>query len=92
MKVRGYATPDRHSPLAPFEFERRSPRAKDVQIQIDHCGICHTDIHIARNDWGISQYPCVPGHEIIGRVTAVGSEVTRYQLGDLVGVGCFVDS
>lgn len=92
MKAHGFAARDPLARLQPFEFERRSPRPKDLQIEIAHCGICHTDIHMARNDWGISQYPCVPGHEIIGRVTAAGTEVTKYRVGDLVGVGCFVDS
>jgi uncharacterized zinc-type alcohol dehydrogenase-like protein len=92
MRVNGYAATAPQAPLAPFQFERRSPGVKDVQIEIDHCGICHTDIHFARNDWGFTQYPCVPGHEIIGRVTAVGGEVTKYRVGDRVGVGCFVQS
>jgi alcohol dehydrogenase (NADP+) len=92
MRVQGYAARDARSPLEPFEFERRALRATDVQIEIDHCGICHTDIHIARNDWGFSQFPCVPGHEIVGRVVAVGPGVSRHSVGDRVGVGCFVAS
>jgi len=79
-------------PLQPYSFNRRDPGAKDVEIQIDHCGICHSDIHFARNEWQFTTYPCVPGHEIIGRVTRVGSGVTHVKDGDVVGVGCFVDS
>lgn len=92
MKVRGYAAPTHDSPLGPWEFERRSPGRKDVRIGIDHCGICHSDIHFARNEWQFTVYPCVPGHEIVGRVLEVGGGVTRYKKGDRVGVGCFVDS
>jgi alcohol dehydrogenase (NADP+) len=92
MKVRGYAAKSADSPLAPWEFERRSPGQKDVRIQIEHCGICHSDIHFARNEWQFTTYPCVPGHEIVGRVVEVGSGVTRYREGDLIGVGCFVNS
>lgn len=92
MQVRGYAARSAESPLAPWEFERRPPGPKDVRIRIDHCGICHSDIHFARNEWHFTTYPCVPGHEIVGRVVEVGSGVTRYREGDLVGVGCFVDS
>ncbi len=92
MKVRGYAAPSATSPLAPWEFERRGPGKKDVRIQIEHCGICHSDIHFARNEWQFTVYPCVPGHEIVGRVVEVGGGVTRHRKGDLVGVGCFVDS
>ncbi|MFG6667005.1 NAD(P)-dependent alcohol dehydrogenase [Halomonas sp. HNIBRBA4712] len=79
-------------PLAPFSFERRAPRADDVAIEILYCGVCHSDLHFARNDWGMSEYPVVPGHEIVGRVTAVGEKVSRFKQGDLVGVGCMVDS
>ena len=92
MKVRGYAAQTAESPLAPWEFDRRSPGDTDVRIRIAHCGICHSDIHFARNEWQFTTYPCVPGHEIIGRVEEVGRGVTRYREGDLVGVGCFVDS
>jgi uncharacterized zinc-type alcohol dehydrogenase-like protein len=92
MNVRGYAAPSATAPLAPWEFERRSPGQKDVRLQIEHCGICHSDIHFARNEWQFTSYPCVPGHEIVGRVVEVGSGVTRHRVGDLVGVGCFVDS
>ncbi|MGI8705027.1 MAG: NAD(P)-dependent alcohol dehydrogenase [Sphingomicrobium sp.] len=80
------------SPVGPMEIERRDLRPEDVAIEISHCGICHTDLHFAHDDWGMSQYPMVPGHEIVGTVTAVGSGVTRYKAGDRVGVGCLVDS
>ena len=92
MKVRGYAAQTADSPLAAWEFERRAPGPRDVRISIEHCGICHSDIHFARNEWQFTTYPCVPGHEIVGRVVEVGSGVTRYTEGDTVGVGCFVDS
>src|SRR5512132_948668 len=92
MTVRGYAAQSAISPIAPFRFERREPRADDVVIEILYCGVCHSDIHNVRNDWGNATYPMVPGHEIIGRVTAVGAEVTRFEPGDHVGVGCLVDS
>jgi len=92
MKTIGYAAQTTRSPLAPFAFERRDLRPNDVAMEILYCGICHTDLHQARNDWGWSTYPVVPGHEIVGRVTEVGSEVTRYKVGDAVAVGCMVDS
>lgn len=92
MKAQGYATPAATEPLAPFSFERREPRAEDVLIDIMYCGICHSDIHTAREEWGGTMYPCVPGHEIVGRVSAVGDKVSRFKAGDLVGVGCLVDS
>lgn len=90
--ARGYATQSATTPLAPFSFERREPAGRDVAIQILHCGVCHSDLHTARNDWGQTVFPCVPGHEIVGRVTAVGDGVSKYAVGDLVGVGCLVDS
>ena len=92
MTVRGYAAQSSDSPLAPWNFERRSPGDGDVRIEIEHCGVCHSDIHFSANDWEFTVYPCVPGHEIVGRVVEIGSAVTRYGKGDLVGVGCFVDS
>ncbi len=88
----GYAAEAAQAPLAPFSFERREPESTDVQIEILYCGVCHSDIHQARNEWQNTLYPCVPGHEIIGRVTAVGSDVQRFKPGDLAGVGCMVDS
>jgi uncharacterized zinc-type alcohol dehydrogenase-like protein len=87
-----YAAQSASSPLAPYEFNRRELRADDVAIDIDYCGVCHTDIHFAENDWEMSVYPVVPGHEIVGRVSAVGDKVTSHKVGDLVGVGCMVDS
>ncbi len=92
MKTRGYAARSAETPLAPFEFERRSPGERDVHIAIDFCGICHSDIHTARNEWGGTPYPCVPGHEIIGRVVKTGKAVSRFKEGQRVGVGCFVNS
>ncbi len=92
MKTIGYAAQSSESPLAPFAFERRALRPNDVAMEILYCGVCHSDLHMARNDWGISLYPLVPGHEIIGRVIEVGSEVTRFKRGDAVAVGCMVDS
>jgi len=88
----GYAAQSATAPLAPMTFERRSPRADDVAIEILYCGVCHSDIHQARNEWGFASYPLMPGHEIVGKVTAVGADVSRYKVGDLVGVGCMVDS
>lgn len=92
IKVLGYAAQSATSPLAPFTFERRDPREDDVTIQIEYCGVCHSDLHQARNDWGFSRYPLVPGHEIVGRVTATGTKVHKFKVGDLVGIGCLVDS
>ena len=91
-KAIGYAAQSATAPLAPMNFERRSPRADDVAIEILYCGVCHSDIHQARNEWGIAVYPLMPGHEIVGKVTAVGADVSRYKVGDKVGVGCMVDS
>ena len=88
----GYAAESATSPLAPVKFERRSPRVDDVVIEILFSGVCHSDIHQARNEWGIAVYPLMPGHEIVGRVTGVGSGVEKYKIGDVVGVGCMVDS
>jgi uncharacterized zinc-type alcohol dehydrogenase-like protein len=78
--------------FAPFSFERRAPNPNDVAIAIRFCGVCHSDLHTARGEWGGTRYPCVPGHEIVGEVTEVGSAVTRFRAGDVVGVGCMVDS
>lgn len=92
ISVVGYAAHSAQSELVPYRFERRDPRPDDVAIEILYCGVCHSDLHTARNDWGNTIYPVVPGHEIIGRVIAVGSEVTRFKQGDIAAVGCFVDS
>ncbi len=84
-----------HSPteaLKPFTIHRREVTAQDVEIAIEYCGVCHSDIHMARNEWGFSTFPLVPGHEIVGRVTQIGAKVTRHTVGELVGVGCMVDS
>lgn len=92
IQAKGYAAPSAKSPLAPFSFQRRDPRDHDVLIDIKFCGICHSDIHQARDEWGGSQFPMVPGHEIAGVVTAVGGKVKNFKVGDKVGVGCMVDS
>ena len=92
MNVLGYATHSPKDALAPYRFERREPRADDVVVEILYCGVCHSDLHMARDDWGWSFYPLVPGHEIIGHVVSVGAEVTRFKPGDQVGIGCMVDS
>ena len=92
ISVVGYAAHSPTSDLVPYRFERRDPRADDVTIEILYCDVCHSDLHTARNDWGNSLYPVVPGHEIVGRVTAVGSAVSRFKAGDAVGVGCLVDA
>ena len=90
--TRAYATPSASSQLAPFSLQRRDPLPNDVEIEILYCGVCHSDLHIARNEWGGTIYPCVPGHEIVGRVTKVGNAVRKFKEGDLAGVGCLVDS
>ncbi|KXV72491.1 hypothetical protein AD951_01240 [Acetobacter malorum] len=92
MKTYGFAATSCDAPLAPFSFERRELRDNDIAMDILYCGVCHSDLHQARNDWGWSQYPMVPGHEIVGRVTATGKAVTRYKVGDAVAVGCMVDA
>lgn len=91
-KVKAYGAQSATSPLAPLEIERRPLAAEDVQIDILYCGVCHSDLHTARNEWKNTIYPSVPGHEIVGRITAVGSNVTQFKVGDLAGVGCMVDS
>lgn len=90
--IRAYASEERGATPAPWQYEPRLPRRDDVSIEILYCGVCHSDIHIVENDWGSSTYPVVPGHEIIGRVTEVGPEVGKFKIGDIVGVGCMVDS
>jgi uncharacterized zinc-type alcohol dehydrogenase-like protein len=92
MKARAYATTAKDQPLAPFSVDRREPGPHDVAIDIAFCGVCHSDIHQARDEWGGALYPMVPGHEIVGRVTKVGDKVTRFKVGDIGGVGCMVDS
>ena len=88
----GYAAASPTTPLAPFSFERRAPGQQDVALDILYCGVCHSDLHTARNEWQNTVYPSVPGHEIVGRVTAVGALVSKFKVGDIVGVGCMVDS
>lgn len=90
--VKAFAARAADQPLGPFDLERRTPGPLDVEIEILYSGVCHSDIHTARNEWGGTMYPVVPGHEIVGKVSAVGSEVTKHQVGDIVGVGVFVDS
>ncbi|MGE6531297.1 NAD(P)-dependent alcohol dehydrogenase [Pseudomonas sp. NPDC077382] len=88
----GYAAQDPSTPLAPYSFTRRDVGPNDVKIDILYCGVCHSDLHTARNEWNNTLYPSVPGHEIVGRVTAVGEAVSRFKVGDMAGVGCLVDS
>src|SRR6201997_2348731 len=90
--TKAYATHSPTDPLGPFSFQRREVQPRDVQIDILYCGVCHSDIHQARNEWGGSIYPMVPGHEIVGRVIKTGTQVTKFKTDELVGVGCFVDS
>jgi alcohol dehydrogenase (NADP+) len=92
IKSKAYAAQAATTPLAPFDIERRDPRPDDVQIRILHCGVCHSDLHTARNEWKNTLYPSVPGHEIVGRVEAVGAQVKNFKVGDLAGVGCLIGS
>ncbi len=90
--IKAYGTESAEADLKQFDINRREVTVNDVQIDILFCGVCHSDLHFARNDWGMTQYPVVPGHEIVGRVTHVGSGVSKHKVGDLVAVGCLVDS
>ncbi|MEO7800919.1 MAG: NAD(P)-dependent alcohol dehydrogenase [Ginsengibacter sp.] len=90
--IKSYAAQAATTPLAPHTIDRRDPKPDDVQIDILYCGVCHSDLHTVRDEWGGTIYPCVPGHEIVGKVIAVGDKVTKYKVGDTVGVGCLVDS
>lgn len=92
VPFKAYASQSQGATPSPWQYEPREPRPDDVSIKIRYCGVCHTDIHFVNNDWGMTQYPVVPGHEIIGEVTEVGTEVKKFQVGDMVGVGCLVDS
>ena len=92
MKAKSYAAPAANKALEYYEFDRREPREYDVELAVTYCGVCHSDIHTARGDWGEVTYPCVPGHEIVGHVTRVGSKVADFKPGDKVGIGCMVDS
>lgn len=90
--IKAFAAQSATTPLTPWTIERRDPKPHDVQMEILYCGVCHSDLHFARNEWGISIFPIVPGHEIVGRVTAVGSHVKKFKVGDKAGIGCLVDS
>ncbi|MCB9844456.1 MAG: NAD(P)-dependent alcohol dehydrogenase [Phycisphaeraceae bacterium] len=92
MPTKAFAAQSAATPLAPFSINRREPLPADVEIDILFCGVCHTDIHFARDEWGMTNFPCVPGHEILGKVTRVGPRVTRFKPGDLAAIGCLVDS
>jgi uncharacterized zinc-type alcohol dehydrogenase-like protein len=92
IAARSYAAMNATTPLTPYNFQRREPGPHDVVIDILYCGVCHSDIHQARDEWGGSIFPMVPGHEIVGRISRVGAEVKNFKIGDLAGIGCFVDS
>ena len=92
IQVAGYGAIDAQAPIAPISFERRDIGPKDILIDIMYCGVCHSDIHMARSEWGPSVYPIVPGHEIVGKITQIGSAVTQFSVGEIAGVGVFVDS
>lgn len=92
QSVKAYGTPAADAPLKPLIINRRIPTKQDVEIEILYCGVCHSDLHTARNDWGGTVYPSVPGHEIVGKITRVGSEVTQFKVGEMAAVGCMVDS
>src|SRR5690606_9789058 len=92
MPTPAFAAHAADTPLAPHPLRRREPGPRDVAIDILFCGVCHSDLHMARNEWGMTQFPLVPGHEIIGRVASVGEDVSKFKPGDTVGVGCLVDS
>lgn len=92
IPVNSYAAMDPNTPLVPYSFERRAVGPDDVEIDILYCGVCHSDLHQAKNEWGGSKYPMVPGHEIVGKVLSVGNNVTKFKVGDLAGVGVMVDS
>jgi alcohol dehydrogenase (NADP+) len=90
--TKAYGAESATTPIVALTIERREPKPHDVQVEILYCGVCHSDLHFARNDWGMSVYPIVPGHEIVGRVTAVGNHVKKFKVGDIAGIGCLVDS
>src|ERR1700676_1604518 len=90
--AKGYAAQDKTTPLAPFAFDRRDPLPNDIAIDILYCGVCHSDLHMARNEWGNAVYPMVPGHEIAGKVPFRGADVTKFKAGDIAAIGVLVDS
>jgi uncharacterized zinc-type alcohol dehydrogenase-like protein len=92
IKTVGYAAHHSFTDLKPLEFEREEPKSNEIEIEVLYCGVCHSDIHQVKNEWHNTVYPCMPGHEVVGRVKRIGSSVTRHQVGDLVGVGCMIDS
>ena len=92
IKSIGYAANHSFTSLKPIEFEREDPNENDVEIEVMYCGVCHSDIHQVKNEWGNTVYPCMPGHEVVGRVRRVGTSVTKHAVGDIVGVGCMIDS
>ncbi len=92
FNVKAYGTESKDADLKEMQIERREATPKDIEIEILYCGVCHSDLHTARNDWGGTKYPSVPGHEIVGKITKIGDEVTKFKVGDLAGVGCMVDS
>jgi uncharacterized zinc-type alcohol dehydrogenase-like protein len=92
IKVTGYAAKHSYSRLKKYEFEREDAKAHEVEIEVLYCGVCHSDIHQVKNEWSNTVYPCVPGHEIVGRVTKIGPAVRKHAVGDMVGVGCMIDS
>jgi uncharacterized zinc-type alcohol dehydrogenase-like protein len=92
MTTKAYGAHAADKPLEPIAIERRAPGPRDVQVDIAYCGVCHSDLHTVRSEWGGTLYPCVPGHEIVGQVTAMGSDVSRFKVGDTVGIGCLVGS
>jgi len=91
-KVKAFGTEAATAPLQQVNIQRRKPTPHDVEIEILYCGVCHSDLHTARNEWHSTIYPCVPGHEIVGRIVSVGGHVTKFKVGDLAAVGCMVDS
>ena len=91
-QVKAFGTEAATSPLQQLNIKRRKPTPHDVEIEILYCGVCHSDLHTPRNEWHSTVYPCVPGHEIVGRIVSVGNHVSRFKVGDLAGVGCMVDS
>jgi len=90
--IDAYASHNAKSPLESYPIQRRLVASNDVQIEIDYCGVCHTDLHFVNNDWGMSEYPVVPGHEIVGRVSEVGTDVKQFKVGDVAAIGCMVKS